>query len=169
MPERPADSDVQDADSRPLVVRAMVEGDLADVVRNENRAYAFPWTPGMFADCLRDTQFDNRVGLLGDQIVAHGILSTGANEAHVLNVCVARRYQGFGRGRELMLHLLDRALRIHTAQTVFLEVRPSNTVAFALYESLGFRIVGRRRNYYPAAVGHEDAIVMALESGSTRR
>lgn len=143
----------------------MVESDLADVVRNEQRAYAFPWTAGMFADCLRDTQFDSRVGLFGDQVMAHGILSTGANEAHVLNVCIARRHQGFGRGRELMKHLLDRAVRVHGARTVFLEVRPSNVVAIALYDSLGFKEVGRRRNYYPAAIGHEDAIVMALETG----
>jgi ribosomal-protein-alanine N-acetyltransferase len=141
----------------------MRELDLPDVVRNENRAYPFPWTPGMFADCLRDTQFDNRVCLLGDQVVGHAILSTGAGEAHVLNICIARRFQGFGWGRELMRHLLDRAARLHGARTVFLEVRPSNEIALALYRSMGFREVGRRRNYYPAAVGHEDAIVMALE------
>lgn len=146
-----------------LRVREMRESDLADVVRNENRAYPFPWTPGMFADCLRDPQFDSRVGVLGDQVIAHGILSTGAGEAHVLNICIARRYQGFGWGRELLCHLLERARRVHAARTVFLEVRPSNEVALALYRSLGFVEVGRRRNYYPAAVGHEDAIVMALE------
>lgn len=157
-------AEVDSRETLRLRVREMRAVDLPDVVRNETRAYPFPWTAGMFADCLRDTQFDNRVGLLGDQVVGHGILSTGAGEAHVLNLCVARRYQGFGWGRELMLHLLDRAARIHLARTVFLEVRPSNEVALTLYRSLGFVEVGRRRNYYPAAVGHEDALVMALEN-----
>jgi len=46
---------------------------------------------------------------------------------------------------------------------VFLEVRPSNPAAIALYEAEGFNEIGRRPRYYPAASGREDAIVMALE------
>ncbi len=150
-----------------MVLQAMVATDLEAVIRNENRAYPFPWTIGMFAECLKDRQFDCRIGLLGEETVAHGVLSTGAGEAHVLNVCVARRYQGYGHGRAMMLHLLDRAWFRHAARTVFLEVRPSNLVATALYESLGFVEVGRRKNYYPATVGHEDASVMALDLART--
>ena len=122
----------------------------------------------MFAECLRDQQFDCRLGVMGEETMAHGVLSTGAGEAHMLNVCVARRYQGYGYGRTMMLHLLDRAWHRHAAQTVFLEVRPSNLVATALYQSLGFLEVGRRKNYYPAAVGHEDASVMALDLAACR-
>lgn len=146
-----------------LMIREMREADLTEVARNETRAYTFPWTAGMFADCLRDTQFDSRVCLLGDQLVGHAILSTGAGEAHILNICIARRFQGFGWGRELLRHMLHRSERVHRARTVFLEVRPSNEVAQALYRSMGFTEVGRRRNYYPAVVGHEDAVVMALQ------
>ncbi|MEZ5597456.1 MAG: ribosomal protein S18-alanine N-acetyltransferase [Pseudomonadales bacterium] len=143
--------------------RAMRVQDLDDVLRNETRAYAFPWTRGMFADCLIDAQFDARLVVFGDEIVGHGVLSSGADEAHVLNVCIARRWQGRGWGRTTMLHLLERARTIHDARIVFLEVRPSNGIALSLYDSLGFREVGRRPNYYPAAIGHEDACVMALE------
>ena len=146
-----------------LQVRAMLAADLETVLRNEIRAYAFPWTNGMFAECLRDAQFDCRVGVLGREVVGHGILSAGAGEAHVLNVCVARRYQGYGHGSVMMAHLLERAWYRHAARTVFLEVRPSNQVAIGLYQGLGFAEVGRRKNYYPAAVGHEDALVMALD------
>lgn len=150
-----------------MLLQSMVTSDLEEVIRNESRAYAFPWTIGMFAECLRDPQFDCRLGRLGEEIMAHGVLSTGAGEAHVLNVCIARRYQGYGYGRTMMLHLLERAWFRHAAQTVFLEVRPSNLVATALYQSLGFVEVGRRKNYYPAAVGHEDASVMALDLART--
>lgn len=150
-----------------MMLQTMVTSDLEVVIRNENRAYAFPWTIGMFAECLRDQQFDCRLGVMGQETMAHGVLSTGAGEAHVLNVCVARRYQGIGHGRTMMLHLLERAWFRHAAQTVFLEVRPSNLVATALYQSLGFVEVGRRKNYYPAAVGHEDACVMALDLART--
>jgi len=153
---------------RSMALQTMASTDLEAVIRNENRAYPFPWTIGMFAECLKDQQFDCRIGLLGEETVAHGVLSTGAGEAHVLNVCIARRYQGHGYGRTMMLHLLERAWFRHAAQTVFLEVRPSNLVATALYQSLGFVEVGRRRNYYPAAVGHEDACVMALDLSACR-
>jgi ribosomal-protein-alanine N-acetyltransferase len=43
---------------------------------------------------------------------------------------------------------------------VFLEVRPSNPGAQQLYRNLGFRLVGRRRNYYMEP--DEDALVMRL-------
>ena len=49
------------------------------------------------------------------------------------------------------------------AQTVFLEVRPSNLPALRLYQTAGFCEVGLRRGYYPAATGREDALVMARE------
>ena len=95
-------------------------------------------------------------------VVGHGVLSVAVGEAHVLNVCVAPACQGQGFGRALLDHLLGRALALR-AEVVFLEVRPSNGVAIALYESVGFNEIGRRRNYYPAAIGHEDALVMALD------
>jgi ribosomal-protein-alanine N-acetyltransferase len=80
----------------------------------------------------------------------------------VLNVCVAPEEQHRGHGRRIVLRLLDLA-RWHHAERVFLEVRPSNLRAIALYESLGFNEIGRRPNYYPAKKGREDAVVMAME------
>ena len=50
-----------------------------------------------------------------------------------------------------------------SAHQVFLEVRPSNPVAHALYLAAGFREIGRRPRYYPAKEGREEAIVMTLE------
>lgn len=135
--------------------------DLDRVVENELRAYAYPWTRGNFADCLR-TRNECRVVCLSDQIIGHGILSFGAGEAHLLNVCIRRDQQGHGYGRLLVEHMLERA-QIREAEVVFLEVRPSNVVAAELYESLGFNEIGLRKNYYPAHTGHEDARVMALD------
>jgi ribosomal-protein-alanine N-acetyltransferase len=65
-------------------------------------------------------------------------------------------------GRHLLGRLLD-VTRWSGAQHVFLEVRPSNPLAKALYESVGFREIGRRPRYYPAKDGREDAIVMELD------
>ena len=144
-----------------LMFRRMETDDFDAVLENETRSYQFPWTRGIFADCLR-TGHECWVAEDDGDVVGHGILSLVAGEAHLLNVCVRRDVQGKGHGRELVCHMLDTA-RLREAEVVFLEVRPSNRAACVLYESLGFNEIGRRKNYYPAASGHEDAKVLALQ------
>ena len=56
-----------------------------------------------------------------------------------------------------------RHARNRNAQSIFLEVRPSNEAAVMLYDSMGFNEIGIRNGYYPAQSGREDALVMALE------
>jgi ribosomal-protein-alanine N-acetyltransferase len=145
----------------PVIVRPMAAEDIESVMRNEVRAYEFPWSRGVFLDCLRGS-YECWVLTDGDVMKGHGVLSFGAGEAHVLNVCVGPDHQGTGLGRVMLAHLLERALFRH-AEVVFLEVRVTNVVAAALYESVGFNEIGRRRNYYPARDGHEDARVLALQ------
>lgn len=140
--------------------RPMVMADLPDVMRNERRSYSWPWTAGIFADCIASD--DCWVVESKGRIIGHGVLSHGAGETHLLNLCIGRGNQGRGHGRALLEFLLERA-RERGSEMVLLEVRPSNSVALELYASLGFREVGLRRDYYPAANGHEAACVMALE------
>ncbi|MBK6725915.1 MAG: ribosomal protein S18-alanine N-acetyltransferase [Xanthomonadales bacterium] len=142
-------------------IRAMTEADLAEVVQVEGRAYEFPWTFTIFKDCVR-AGYGCFVLATRAEIIGYFVLSVAANEAHVLNVCVDPSEQGHGYGRRLMKRLLDLA-RWHRAERVFLEVRPSNPRAIALYHDLGFNEIGRRPRYYPAKNGREDALVMAIE------
>jgi ribosomal-protein-alanine N-acetyltransferase len=144
-----------------LEMRAMRREDLPRVSELENDSYDFPWTLGIFGDCLR-AGHPSWVLCMGGKIIGYGILSVGAGEAHVLNVCIDPEQRGQGFGRHLMKRLLDIA-RWNGAERVFLEVRPSNPNAQTLYESMGFHEIGRRPRYYPAHNGREDAIVMALE------
>ena len=95
-------------------------------------------------------------------IVGYGVISVAVEEAHVLNVCIDPHWQGRGMGRRLLRALVKLA-RGHGAQRMYLEVRPSNPGAMALYHDEGFNEIGRRPRYYPAAHGREDAIVMAKE------
>jgi ribosomal-protein-alanine N-acetyltransferase len=141
--------------------RPMRADDLEGVAAIELAAYAFPWTFGIFSDCLR-AGYDCWVLARPGEVIGYGILSAAAREAHILNVCVAPAEQHAGFGRRIVLRLLDLA-RWHRAERVFLEVRPSNPRAITLYESLGFNEIGRRPNYYPAKKGREDAVVMAME------
>ena len=85
-----------------------------------------------------------------------------ADEAHLLNLTISPEWQRKGHGRMLLLHLTSIA-NTEFARSFFLEVRRSNSRAQALYESLGFKTIGVRRNYYPAQAGREDAVVMELK------
>lgn len=141
--------------------RQMLPGHLDAVLANEWAAYEFPWTRGVFEDCLR-AGHECCVLARGDALIGHGVLSAAAGEAHVLNVCVAPVEQGHGHGRRILARLLQLA-RWHRSERVFLEVRPSNPQAMHLYHSMGFNEIGRRPGYYPARGGREDAVVMAIE------
>lgn len=150
------------AQLKPVIqVRGMRMDDLPTVGALEVLSYEFPWSQGIFSDCLKA---GHPCWILSvDEVTAgYGILSTGAGEAHVLNVCIAPDYRGQGLGRHLLGRLLDIS-RWNGAERVFLEVRPSNPQARTLYESVGFTEIGRRPRYYPARDGREDAIVMSLE------
>ena len=150
------------ADIRDLIeLRPMVEADLDRVVANELHAYAFPWSRGIFSECL-EAGNECWVACIKGDVVGHAVLATGAGESHLLNVCVQRSLQGRGYGRELVLQMLARA-RAGGADALFLEVRPSNVVAIQLYDTLGFTEVGVRRDYYPSHLGHEDARVLVLD------
>jgi len=137
--------------------RDLAAADLDAVVAIERVAYPYPWTSGNFRDCLESGYLCRGLWIEGD-LVGYGILMTVLDEAHILNCCIAPAWQGRGLGRQLALHLIDTA-SAYTA-CIFLEVRPSNHVALALYEHLGFETVGLRRHYYPAAHGREDALLM---------
>ena len=148
----------KEADLPQSEIRPMHELDVPMVVAVERSAYQFPWSEGIFRDCLR-VGYVCRVIEVGDDIGGYGIMSIGAGEAHVLNVCVREDYRGHGLARRLLLYLIDRA-RNAGMYEAFLEVRPSNTAASHLYHSLGFEQVGIRRGYYQATNGREDAAVL---------
>lgn len=142
-----------------LWVRPMTAHDLEKVMSVELAMYPFPWTQRIFEDCLR-VGYRCHVGEVEGQFAGYGVMSTGAGEAHVLNLCVATEFQRRGLAREMLSHLLDEADQLEV-RDVFLEVRPSNEGAIILYEQMGFNQVGLRKDYYPALVGREDAIIFA--------
>ena len=144
----------------PALYRRMTADDLDAVARIERDVHAHPWTRGNFADSLES---DHHCWIVedGSEIVAYGVLTVAAGEAHLLNLSVAREWQRRGLGSHMTRFLMKLA-RDHGAQALFLEVRPSNTAARALYSRSGFAEVGRRRDYYPAAEGREDAVLMQV-------
>ncbi|GAB3491887.1 ribosomal protein S18-alanine N-acetyltransferase [Curvibacter fontanus] len=134
---------------------------LEQLLQIEQRAYPHPWTRGNFMDALR-TGYHARVLLAGEELLGYYVAMQGVDEVHLLNITVAPEYQRQGWGR-VMLDAMALWARGLGAQWLWLEVRVGNTRAIAIYESHGYRRVGLRKNYYPAAHGQrEDAVVMSL-------
>jgi ribosomal-protein-alanine N-acetyltransferase len=142
------------------VIRPMTEADVPAVAELERASYAFPWSEGIFRDCVR-VGYVCRAVTLGESLIAYAIMSIGAGESHILNLCVSADFRCRGVGRNLLAYMLERSTAAGMSEA-FLEVRPSNTTAIRLYQSLGFEQVGMRRGYYQAVGGREDAVVLKL-------
>lgn len=140
--------------------RLMQETDLDAVMKIEPTIYSHPWTRGNFSDSLK-SRHQAWVLMEQETIIGYALMMTVLDEAHLLNISVAKPYQKQGLGRLLLTHMIDRARELNTVN-MFLEVRASNVVAITLYEDIGFVEMSVRRGYYPAAKGREDAVLMGL-------
>lgn len=142
-----------------VAVRTMNYSDLKQVIAIEQRAYPYPWTIGIFRDCLR-VGYSAWVMTLDKKVMGYGVVMFAPGEAHILNICIDPDYQGKGLGRYLLKYLLKKSVQTDI-DMIMLEVRRSNVGAQHLYESEGFNELGVRKAYYPADDGREDAIILA--------
>jgi ribosomal-protein-alanine N-acetyltransferase len=127
----------------------------------EESAYPFPWTRGIFEDCLR-VGYDCRGLQMGTLLVGYAVHTQFAAECHLLNLCIDPAWQR----RRLGSLLLEQTIRLASegnCSSVFLEVRPSNRAGVALYRQRGFYTIGERPDYYRARHGRESALVMRLD------
>jgi ribosomal-protein-alanine N-acetyltransferase len=142
------------------VLAPMRERDLDEVLAIERAIYSHPWTRGNFGDSLR-ARYECRTWRAGRDLVGYFVLMVAAGEAHLLNLSIAPDWQRSGHGSALLREAAALAQKLG-AQNLFLEVRPSNHAAQALYRRFGFKNVAVRRDYYPAPSGREDALVLTL-------
>ena len=143
----------------PVETRPMVHDDIAQVADIERRSYEFPWSHGVFRFCLL-AGYHCIVLERESAVVGYSILSIAAGEAHILNLCVDPKFRQLGYGELLLDEILKRATHAEVRE-VFLEVRPSNEAAIALYRKKGFRLIANRPAYYQALDGREDAAVLS--------
>lgn len=135
------------------------EEHLHAILELEKLSNAAPWSEKSFRGELTNPQAHYFVGYSGKEVVAFGGYWSVVDEAHVTTVAVHPEHRGNGYGKQIMLKLLDDARKTGLTCST-LEVRLSNSVAIALYESLGYVRCGVRKGYYPN--NHEDAVVMWL-------
>lgn len=143
--------------SEPLI-RPMVADDIPDILQYEGEAYPFPWTEGIFRDCMRVGHQCYVIELDG-VLCGYSIYSVAVEECHILNICIGKAYRRRGLAQMFINSIIRHAASAGVKQ-VYLEVRPSNIAAVKLYESLHFRYLARRRDYYPDKGGREDALVL---------
>ena len=147
-----------------LSIERMRQADLADVLVIERASFSMPWSRGAFLYEIEQNQVARCwIGREDGRIVGYICLWEVADELHVTNVAVHPDVRRRGVARALLESVFARA-RVAGHRMVLLEVRPSNTEALTLYESLGFRVVGRRRGYYYDT--GEDALVMEASVAS---
>lgn len=132
---------------------------LDEVLRIESSVYAHPWTVLNFADAL-SAGYQAQLLKADSTLLGYFVAMKGVDEVHLLNLTVARAYQGQGWAR-VMLDALAIWARTQGVAWLWLEVRVGNARALQVYQRHGFRRVGERKAYYPAAHGQrEDAVVM---------
>lgn len=133
--------------------------DLDRIGEIEQQAHAFAWERVHFQDCL-NAGYAFQVLTAQEQVLGYTVAMQAPDEVHLLNITVDVPCQGQGLGGFLLKALMTWSLA-QGAQSLWLEVRDSNTQARAVYEALGFEVIRRRKDYYPAGVGQrEDAWVM---------
>jgi ribosomal-protein-alanine N-acetyltransferase len=141
-------------------ISTLTAADLATAFTIEQASHAFPWTQATFATNQGDRYLNLKLEA-DEQMAGFAITQIVLDEATLFNIAIHPDWQRQGFGRQLLEALIAQ-LEPRGVFTLWLEVRASNRAAIALYEDLGFNEVTIRRNYYPAAHGREDAIVMAL-------
>ena len=144
----------------PATLRMAKLADVPAMSVVESAEYEFPWTEGIFMDCI-NAGYQCMVYENARELFAYGVMSFVDGECHILNLCVGSSYQGCGWGRNLLLRLLELAAQ-RNCRIAFLEVRVSNKRAFNLYHKMGFNEIAVRKRNYPARGGRrENALVLA--------
>ena len=143
------------------MLRDMTQADVDAVLSIELAVQAYPWTRGNLIEAL-NSGYVCRVDEAEGEIRSYAILMPAVDEAEMLVIGVPAARQRNGLGRLMLNEMLETA-RKRNFKRVFLEVRPSNVAAIALYRCAGFTEIGVRRGYYQNANGSEDALVMACD------
>jgi len=139
----------------------MLAEHLPEVCQIESRAYEYPWSRGVFADCL-NAGYSCQLIWDGTKLLGYSLVAIAAGEAHLLNLCIDPMQHRRGYAGQFLQIVLRSAAGLG-ARAVYLEVRPSNLAALALYRKFGFKQVGLRKGYYRADKSREDAVILSRD------
>lgn len=141
-----------------IQILPMAADHLPRVTEIERQSFLVPWS----SDALRFELFHNKVAhylvaVVENAVVGYAGMWVLVDEAHVTNIAVLPKWRRRGIAKALLRKLINVAVA-SGVDKMTLEVRKSNWGARKLYEGLGFKTLGCRRNYYAETC--EDALVM---------
>ena len=146
-----------------LTLAPMDVGDLDQVLDIERASFPTPWTRAAFCYEIQQNKVAHCTAIKAPRgVVGYLCFWEIGHEIHVTNLAVHPEWRRRGVARRLLATALAEGV-VRGVILAFLEVRPSNTRALALYESLGFQVIGRRNGYYFDT--GEDALVMEARLG----
>ncbi|HHT9675057.1 TPA: ribosomal protein S18-alanine N-acetyltransferase, partial [Legionella pneumophila] len=141
----------------------MKDSDIENVYSIETNVHIAPWSKDILRDCVL-VGYDCRVLEInnGDSSILAGYIISriSNNSCHILNLCIAKPLQSKGLGRKLLQTVLYSLSKYTQTESVILEVRPSNSAALHLYETMGFEKVEIKKDYYKDKNSVEDAILL---------
>ncbi|HBD7494987.1 TPA: ribosomal protein S18-alanine N-acetyltransferase, partial [Legionella pneumophila] len=139
------------------------DSDIENVYSIETNVHIAPWSKDILRDCVL-VGYDCRVLEInnGDSSILAGYIISriSNNSCHILNLCIAKPLQSKGLGRKLLQTVLYSLSKYTQTESVILEVRPSNSAALHLYETMGFEKVEIKKDYYKDKNTVEDAILL---------
>lgn len=135
----------------------MTAADVEAVAALEALAFSTPWQADTFRTLLERPGAELHVLDSDGELAGYAVLWCILDQGELANIAIREQDRGLGLGGVLLDHVLEVA-RGRGVKSLFLEVRESNTAAAALYETRGFREIGRRRDYYERP--REDARVL---------
>ncbi len=141
----------------------MKDSDIENVYSIEINVHIAPWSKDILRDCVL-VGYDCRVLEInnGDSPILAGYIISriSNNSCHILNLCIAKPLQSKGLGRKLLQTVLYSLSKYTQTESVILEVRPSNSAALHLYETMGFEKIEIKKDYYKDKNSVEDAILL---------
>lgn len=138
-------------------IRLMCEKDLEQVTAIEKKIFSIPWSEKAFADSLASNNTLYLVAESENRIVGYCGMYISFEEGNITNVAVAPLFRRKKIARHMLEEILTRAKEKNVSD-VILEVRETNVPAISLYEQLGFKEAGIRKNFYERPV--ENALIM---------
>ena len=127
------------------------------VSKLENACFSTPWSEKSIREEMNNEWAFWLTAMEGESLLGYIGIQFGLDGGDIMTIATEPELRGKGIGKKLVLAAVERLQEKHLGYLT-LEVRPSNLPAIALYESLGFREVGRRKKYYRDPV--EDALLM---------
>ena len=140
-----------------MMIIPMTAETVPAVSKLENACFSTPWSEKSIRGEMNNEWAFWLTAMEGESLLGYIGIQFGLDGGDIMTIATEPELRGKGIGKKLVLAAVEQLQEKHLGYLT-LEVRPSNSPAIALYESLGFREVGRRKKYYRDPV--EDALLM---------